>query len=645
MATVGQTPRLAVSAVLVGATCVFLSACPLGTRGVDAGGSGGAGGGDVTRDGGLGTGGGDAGAGGGDAGTGGDAGAGVDAGADLDAGADGGANPDGGMVLLPAPWLQDVRPAEVQPGPTGPASEDGAPFGGPAAPLMSGVQYVPNRDSALVVVPPVAGAQDYRVFRLPAGARVTTVGPGEQVSGTVVHCAGFRQRNDAWSGVRELVPLVEVTDLTQPTVLVVEALASPCPFPGPLAPTHADLRVTIDEVPVEDRITFSLFTEVEVRARFGSLVRNGHGRGAGLAQPGPATPPVVLARTTVSVTPLGRGAPRTADFFDDFDGTSGPLVARGATADGNRTAKPGRQLSNTKWDFFIFNDEADQGSVFETRGTLHVTLPDWGQDVFASVVAVPRLPAALSDTSYLHLTFEVSSNATSRRYWWVGLCGAAQAGQTFDAQRHFTGHLVNTPFFYQPDGLNVSLEGWNCLQFFPRDGAPFPLGPARGRTESDLRVMVNLADAGLRENVVNVSPPQYPANEARPGWFLQRDGQGALGAPVLTDQLLIAPRTRFDAWVRRDRLVLYVNGQQRVCNDFGSSRLTMAEAAVAVGQVLYHSAAERLEFARSFNLRTGQRYYLENLPYVDEREWDNVGFQAGVAAPADFEPARCYEAP
>ena len=91
--------------------------------------------------------------------------------------------------------------------------------------------------------------------------------------------------------------------------------------------------------------------------------------------------------------------------------------------------------------------------------------------------------------------------------------------------------------------------------------------------------------------------------------------------------------------------MLFVNGQQRLCNDFAKYPLTMAEAAVAFGQVLYHSAAERLEFSRSFNLRTGQRYYLENAPYADEREWDNLGFEENVTAPANFDPSPCFQAP
>jgi hypothetical protein len=59
---------------------------------------------------------------------------------------------------------------------------------------------------------------------------------------------------------------------------------------------------------------------------------------------------------------------------------------------------------------------------------------------------------------------------------------------------------------------------------------------------------------------------------------------------------------------------MYVNGEQRLCNDFPTVALTMAEGALGFGQVLYHSAAEREEFRAPYWDRTGQRYYLEIHP-------------------------------
>jgi hypothetical protein len=68
----------------------------------------------------------------------------------------------------------------------------------------------------------------------------------------------------------------------------------------------------------------------------------------------------------------------------------------------------------------------------------------------------------------------------------------------------------------------------------------------------------------------------------------------------------------------------------------------MAEGALGFGQVYYHSAAERDEFYRDYWDRRGQRYYLENSPFVDERAWDNVGYGEHVGLPSNFDPSVCH---
>ena len=94
--------------------------------------------------------------------------------------------------------------------------------------------------------------------------------------------------------------------------------------------------------------------------------------------------------------------------------------------------------------------------------------------------------------------------------------------------------------------------------------------------------------------------------------------------------------------MRRDRVILFANGELKLCNDFPSEKLTMAEALVGFGNVLYHSSAERRELKSDYWDRTGQRYYLSNMPYMDVRSWDNLGFQENVAEPAGFDASRCY---
>ncbi len=546
----------------------------------------------------------------------------------------------------PDPDAPDGPDAVVAPSPQAPADEAGGTLGWAGAPLMQGVKVVANRDSAVLVVPPIDAANDYRAFRVPAGTRIEAGLLGdEDVIGTVVHCAGNRQHNLAQAPARTLLRQIEVTGLTGPTQIVIEAIDRVCPFTGVHGSEHATVPVVIEELPLSDRQPFSVFTEEQLRASYGSLIVNGHGPGATLGAPSPRSRPRVLARTTVIVTPTGAPPPFTSTFFESFDDDSDQPAFLHEARDSGGRSQQGKVLASSRFGFYTWG--ADLSQFFVERGQLHSVLADWAQDIFASNVAIPRRTFGLSDSDYLHIHSEVASDATARRYWWMFVCGAETAGQTLDASGLLRTPIVQTPFFYNTDGLNPSLAGWSCLQLFPLDGSPFPLAPTDRRPESDLRIIVNVANGTERDNVRQVSPRQYgnDGTIARSWYRQQRGNGGALGKPVLDDQMLISPRTRMDLYVRRDRVVVYVNGEQRVCNDFPNQRLTMAEGAVGFGQVLYHSAAEHLELRAEYFDRSGQIYYLWNTPFVDSRTWDNLGLEEHVAQPPGFDAAACYVAP
>jgi hypothetical protein len=544
---------------------------------------------------------------------------------------------DGGGVVPDDAGIPDGSPGVVDDNPTSPVDDSGGLLAWPAAPLLDGVSVVQGRDSATIVVPAVAGVRDYRAFAIPEGVSIEADAAGhETVVGTTIFCAGFRQHN-APAAAPELLRQVEVTGLAGETRLVVEAVDAPCPFAGVLGATHADVDAENVEIEPAARGVFSVYTEAEIAERYGSLIINGHAPGAHVGAPAPPAPPRVLARTTLRVTPLGLGAP-PLPFFEDFAAADQPVLV--SMLPGFDRTQQGKLFQNARFDFYTYG--ADLSQFFVDRGRLHTLLADWSQDIFASNVVYPRAPVPLSDTDYLRVTFEVPSDSTQRRYWWLLLCGAETPGATMDADGKLLGNIIQTPFFYQDDGLDPSVEGWNCLQVFPRDGSPFPLPPDDTNPESDVRVMVNRANMPVRDSVVNVSPPMYPPAIDKPGWYRQRDGAGNLVAPILDDRLLIAPSTRYDLYIRRDRVVMYVGGEQRLCNDFPSAALTMAEGALGFGQVFYHSAAERQEFSAPYWLRTGQRYYLENTPFIDVRAWDNLGYAAHVAAPPGFSASSCY---
>jgi hypothetical protein len=177
--------------------------------------------------------------------------------------------------------------------------------------------------------------------------------------------------------------------------------------------------------------------------------------------------------------------------------------------------------------------------------------------------------------------------------------------------------------------------------------------------ESDVVVLVNkpipaskLPEVpGLNEQViqtsatspVNVSPLQLDNPAGEIAWFYRVDGQGNPVAPILDDQQLVSPRTKYDLYIRTNRIIMYVNGKAALCNDFTTptTTLNIADAAVGFHQVLYHSSGEFVERFSDPD-RGAAYYYRYNSPWVDQRTWDNMGFEENTSAPSGFNPATCF---
>ena len=179
--------------------------------------------------------------------------------------------------------------------------------------------------------------------------------------------------------------------------------------------------------------------------------------------------------------------------------------------------------------------------------------------------------------------------------------------------------------------------------------------------ESDVLVMINkpIPAAGLPEKLgnneqvvqsqytspVNVSPLQLDNPAGEIAWFFSVDGNGNPVAPILDDQQQVSPRTKYDLYVRNNRLIMYVNGAARLCNDFTTptTSLNIADAALGFHEVLYHSSGEFVERMEDPD-RGAAYYYRLNSPWNrDRRTWDNMGFEENTNPPADFNPNTCFE--
>lgn len=513
---------------------------------------------------------------------------------------------------------------------------------------------IPNLDSAIINVDAVDGAKDYRAFVMGDGVQLLADATDhEQVLGATIYCAGLRQRAAPALAEPEVMKQIEVVDLHGPTTFVVEAIDQLCPFPGIFGVKDGSFDIGSPDALPDLKADVPLLSEASIRAKYGSMIFNGQGPGSPLGLPAAPNTPKVLKRWTVQVSPVpaAEAAKRkTKDFFADFSENDVPQWVPGGTNDDGTFHEPtgyGYSLSiyqNSQFDFYATNTaNIKDNHVFIDRGQLQMVLPDASQDTMGAIMAIPRKPAHFSDTGYLHVTFENSTNSTTRRYWWLSLCGTETAGGTFKSDTGLLSEYISlTSGFFGRDGLNPSTAKWNCLVVFPHDGigTAVPSG-SNSNPQSSVIVLIHKANTPEKQSSVDVSPqqldPSYPA-----AWFrLQKDGK-VTDTGVLDDYVQMAPRVRFDMYISRSRLVMYVNGEQRICNDFGPQKLTMAEAAVGFNDALYHSSAEHTELTASFADRSGQLYYLQNTLYEDLHTYDNVGFEENVAMPSDFSDTDCY---
>lgn len=505
----------------------------------------------------------------------------------------------------------------------------------------------------------------------------------------------------------EVAREIEVLNVTGQVTAVVEALSEPCPFPGVLGTQRRDIIVDNDEANLVsrgisaigwnlNRTAHPIVTEADVRRSYnGNMIYNGQGHPESL-RPGLPVPemihPVVLARATIRIAP-DRTQPIPAQFFDDFSGAGDPLVrVNGYVAEGlgsrGTMAKP-LLFSNSKWNIYAkaydYASSYEGVDVFVKDGALHTVLADWKQDIMASIEAFPKQTVRINGTQYLYVRVEVSSNATDRRYPLFGLYGPANGDPIFKTGPHgqpiLSKEIMHTAFFYQDAGANPSLGGWSALQIFGRDGmegngntgvttpvfdpqTPGKVQFYQANADSDMMVLTNQQLSSLPEplvdnfqttgarSVVHVSPrDQSGENGDRSTWFYQIDSSGRAVSPMMDDQMSVGARTKYEFYIRSNRVVMFVNGQQRLCNDFNQApaRLSMTEGVLGFSHIFYHSAAERMRQFDTFNSQvtgenyfSAQKHYLENTPFIDSRTWDNIGFQENVTAPASFDVSRCH---
>jgi hypothetical protein len=422
------------------------------------------------------------------------------------------------------------------------------------APLaaVADIQVLTRRDATILYFSSVAGAADYRAYAVTPS--VTFV--NGQPRGAVIACAGFRQHAfessllPVGNHTRQLMQAIEVPGFVTPGkyTVVLEALQTPCPFPG--MPGHTDATITGHNFHADDPNTYTytgthyakFVSAATVLKNYGNEIINGQGAASGwdsrmtapIGLPAPASDPVVIARsallsvipsadenTNAPVIDVGPNAIED-DFVNDLvvdpaTYTTNPDYAGGSAA----SSAPMFSIPGA-WQFWaryiqlgdgqtgVINGQYNpQGSlglqVFQRHGRLYTTFGDGGQDVGGSIAFASSkvTPQPLDATKYIHSLFRINSEGTQRRYWTWTLCGGASPGELQDPATHV---YKIRPVFYESSFAAASPG------FLYADNPSMPQPPVSAVTPDKAlnpaaKECLSIAEDGM---------PEYPRTDSLP---------------------------------------------------------------------------------------------------------------------------------
>ncbi len=405
---------------------------------------------------------------------------------------------------------------------------------------------------------------------------------------------------------------LEWSGLAKPTTLVVEALASGCPFQGLLSPTHLD---------APPHQTFFTLAELQSQSTTGEVFVNGQydGPGSPLLDAGPhglpsgsaplltttTMSPKAVARSFVAVAPQPHNAADWdwyqgfADGTDFAAGTRLPQEAGTQCPPGAFATTCGRWQSPT-FDIAAYNIDGDGTTQVLTYGTflgeLWDVFDDTGSDVTGKVRFTARQLASVDPdpTKFLHATMSVDIVSTDRRYPQMIV-----SDQPAPVQEGFANPANNTLLFQAIQGPGTRVE---------------------------LQAIHGLVNGHGWD--VNNQAPQHVL--VQPDFSNNPDAVIAPDAPI--DEHMGADRmTRFDVYVSSQRAYFFLDGAPAGCTLYPAGFAISGPVTFTVGDVLYHEgAADEMVCA-----------YQKPFPFLHQhqctetkRHFDDLGFKSGVAAPA-----------
>jgi hypothetical protein len=411
--------------------------------------------------------------------------------------------------------------------------------------------------------------------------------------------------NEPWNGHTELAagkerfnraanqgntPLwhVEWAGITGPTTLVVEALASGCPFQGFLSPQHLAATTSPPHQ--------ALFTldELKTASTTGEVFINGEYDTTAF--------PKAIARSFVEVTPQ----PHNANDWDWYQGFN--VGTSFGTATTSTDPKFSNDQASAHWTSPLFDFGAysvdNPGGVLEFTygqflGQFWTVFDDWKSDVTGRVRFTALQKANVdSDTSkFLHVTMSVDIVGTDRRY--PQLIVSDQPAPVEDGFANASGNTLLVQTIQGPT-MRLEAQAFHGLI----NGSPW----AVNNQAQEHRFIDTVA---------------YPADS--PTAVAWQDHE-AIFEHAGMDRM-----TKFDVFVSSRRLYVFFDGIPAGCTQYPSGFALQGPVTVTFGDVLYHEgAADELVCGQARPYSFLHRHQCTET----KRHFDDLGFKSGVSAPA-----------
>jgi hypothetical protein len=393
---------------------------------------------------------------------------------------------------------------------------------------------------------------------------------------------------------------LEWSGVTQPTILVVEALASGCPFQGLISPA------SLSAPPHQPFLTLA---QVQQASPTGEVYINGQYDLPGALANGlamlktPSASPIPIARSYLQVAPQPHD-PSAWDWYQGFNvGTPAPTET--ATPDPKFTGdNASGHWSSSIFDFGAYSIDNPTGPLVFTHGPVlgqfwHV-FDDWSQDVTGRLrfTAQEKATIAADGGTFLHVTWTVNTVGTDRRYPQVLV-----TDQPIPVEDGFQNPNGNFLLIQTIEGPSMRLE----VQAFRGlvNGGPWAVN-----NQAPNHPLIDYDNWNNGNNTnATIPPAESPFEHAG------------------VDRM-----TKYDAFVSSNTVYVYMDGLPAGCVHYPTSGFALSgSVTVTFGDVLYHEGAQDEGLC---DQSKPYAFLHEHQCNETIRHWDDLGIKNGAAVPA-----------